>query len=199
MSIAHLLENFDLDPLNSGMMHLLHEDALEEQRLAAFEQGYSAGWEDAVTAQSEDHAHLEATLTRNLEDLSFTYHEALTQMTQSLEPMFQSLMTTVLPQTIEQGFGHHIVEQLTAMAEEQVAQPALLIVPAGAGAQLKPLLDQQSALPVQLVEEASLPPGQACLRVGTAERDVDCNAFLASITEAMDAFLYEAKEISLND
>ncbi|MCE8539845.1 ABC transporter ATP-binding protein [Ruegeria pomeroyi] len=196
MTIAHLLEDFEINLMDPSRLRRMDEDTLEEFRLAAFEQGYSAGWDDAVSARSEEQGQLNATLARNLEDLSFTYHEALSQMTQSLEPMFESLIGTVLPETLERSYTHHIVEQLKSMAREQVSQPALLIVPAGVSSALKPLLSEELSFPVQLVEESSLPAGQACLRIGTAERDINCSALLNSIGEAMDSFLQQAKEVS---
>ncbi|MCE8517699.1 ABC transporter ATP-binding protein [Ruegeria pomeroyi] len=196
MAIAHLLEDFEINLMDPSRLRLMDEDTLEEVRLSAFEQGYSAGWDDAVSARSEEQGQLNATLARNLEDLSFTYHEALGQMTQSLEPMFESLIGTVLPETLERSYTHHIVEQLKSMAREQVSQPALLIVPAGVSSALKPILSEELSFPVQLVEESSLPAGQACLRIGTAERDINCSALLNSIDEAMDSFLHQAKEVS---
>lgn len=196
MSIAHLLEDFEIHLMDPVQVRLIDEDGLEEIRLTAFEKGYAAGWDDAVQARSEDHGRITAALARNLEDLSFTYNEALSQMCLSLAPMFDSLVTRVLPQTMDKGFAHHVVEQLKSMAREQVAQPALLIVPSGVGAVLKPILDQEFSFPVQLVEESSLPEGQASLRMGIAERDIDCAALLTSISDAMDAFIYQAKEVS---
>ncbi|MEM7319047.1 MAG: ABC transporter ATP-binding protein [Pseudomonadota bacterium] len=199
MSIAHLLEDFDLNSLVAGRMHLVNEDMLEDHRLTAFEQGYAAGWDDAISAQSDEQQRISGALTKNLEDLSFTYQEALTQMTVSLEPMFTSLIGKVFPVALEQSYGAHIVEQLTDMAREQVAQPALLIVPPGISSALKPVLNREFSFPIQLVEETSLPPGQACLRVGTAERDLNCDALLESISEAMSAFLQQAKEVAQNE
>jgi flagellar biosynthesis/type III secretory pathway protein FliH len=196
MSIAHLLEDFEVSMTTAGRMQLISQELLEDERLASFEQGYSAGWDDAVAAQGESQAQLVAALSNNLEDLSFTYNEALSQMATSLEPMFDSLVQLVLPETMAQGFGQHIVEQLTEMATEQVAQPALLIVPKGVSRALKPILDRDFSFPVQLVEEATLPPGQASLRVGTAEREVNCSDLLDTISTAMSAFVYQAKEVS---
>ncbi|TMV06849.1 ABC transporter ATP-binding protein [Ruegeria sediminis] len=199
MTIAHLLERFDADPPAGGTMHLMREDALEEERLAAFEKGYAAGWEDALSAQEENRGQFVAALSRNLADLSFTYHEALARMTLSLEPMFQSLVRTVLPQTMAQGFGRHVVEQLQAMAEDQMAQPIELAVPPGASAELGPLLEREFPAPLRLAEDRALLPGQARLRVGAAERELDCRALLASIEQAMEAFIYQARQGSSHE
>ncbi|KUJ76495.1 ABC transporter ATP-binding protein [Ruegeria marisrubri] len=199
MPIAHLLEHFDADPRGGVTVHPMSEEALEEERLAAFERGYAAGWEDALSAQQVSRNRIEASLAETLETLSFTYHEALHRMTLSLEPLFHSLVKIALPQMLEQGFGQQIVTQLKEMAGDQMAQPVELVVPPGVGGELQPLLEREFSMPVQLIEDAALLPGQAGLRVGTAECEVDCRALLAAIDEAFDAFLYQAKEGALHE
>ena len=50
------LEVFDRAPASDGSMQPLVEvTAVEEAKVASFEQGYSAGWDDAVAAQQGDH------------------------------------------------------------------------------------------------------------------------------------------------
>ena len=198
MSIAHLLEDFNA-PAAGVAVHLLDEDALEEQRLAAFEQGYGAGWEDAVQAQEQTGTQLSSDLSATLSDLSFTYQEALTRMTLSLEPMFQSLVQTILPETIEHGFAKRLTEQLCDMAREQVDQPLQLTVPAGTSDQVEAMLPQDISPRPQVIEDVSLQPGQARLQVGIAQREVDCAALLSSIAATFDAYLFEAKEALSNE
>ncbi len=198
MSIAHLLEDFTA-PAAGVAVHLLDEEALEEQRLAAFEQGYGAGWEDAVQAQEQGGAQLSSDLSAALADLSFIYQEALTRMTLSLEPMFQSLIQVVLPETVELGFPARLTEQLCEMAREQIGQPMLLTVPEGAADQVQAVLPQDFTPLPKVVEDPSLQAGQARLQVGTACREVDCTALLASIAASFDAYLFEAKEALSNE
>ncbi|MFC3612653.1 ABC transporter ATP-binding protein [Lutimaribacter marinistellae] len=198
MTIAHLLQDFETDPLNADKVHLMSEEALEEHRLKAFDQGYSAGWDDAAAAQADQKTDVAAALARTLEDASFTYQEALAQLSAALDPMFKRLVDTVLPGALKDGYGMHLVEQLHEMARGQTSQPALVVVPNGAGAILKPLLEREFAMPVQIVEEASLPPGQASLRIGNAERAVDCDALMAALATALESFTYHAKEAAQN-
>lgn len=193
MTIAHLLEDFELGLSSSGSLRLMPSEKLEEHRASAFEEGYSAGWDDAITAQADDQTQISADLSQSLQDIGFTYQEALVQLTVSLEPLFQSLIDTVLPEILEKSFAGNIVQQLNDMAREQATQSALLVVPSGAGRSLKPLLDREFPFSLQLVEEASLPPGQACLRIGNDEREVDCDGLIAKVSEAVGAFLQQAK------
>ncbi|MES0825728.1 ABC transporter ATP-binding protein [Ruegeria sp. SCP11] len=193
MSIAHLLEDFTLQA-GGGKLHLLDEDALEEQRLASFEQGYSAGWEDAVQAQEQSRGQVSAELAKSLEDMSFTYHEAITRMTLSLEPMFQSLVNAVLPETLERSFAVRLVEQMSDMASDQIGQPMQIFVPTGCAIEVEDMLPQDLSAPTRVIEEPSLGAGQARLQVGILQREVDCSGLLASVAGAFDAYVFEAKE-----
>ena len=198
MSIAHLLEDFSAQA--SGVqVHLLDEEALEEHRLAAFEHGYKAGWEDALTAQEQSLDRTSAALAASLEDMSFTYHEALNRMSLSLEPMFEGLVRLVLPETLERGFGTRLVEQLCELAGEQIGQPMQILVPVGQGNGVGALVPPGLSPPPKVIEDSSLEPGTARLLVGMSQQEVDCNALLASISNAFDAYLFEAKKALSNE
>lgn len=198
MTIAHLLEDFTVQS-GGGKVHLLDEDALEEQRLAAFEQGYGAGWEDALQAQEQSQGQISSELGKSLEDMSFTYTEAITRMSLSLEPMFQSLTKLVLPEMVGRGFATRLVEQLSEMAREQIEQPMQIIVSAGCVAQVDALVPSSLSPRPKVIEDPALEPGQARLQVGLARSEVDCSAVLASVAQAFDAYVFEAKEALSNE
>lgn len=196
MAISHLLEDFSNRPQTGETARWVGEDEWEDHRLAAFEQGYSAGWDDAVRVQAEDQSRVSEALMRGLEDISFSYHEALAQMLASLEPLFRSLVDAVLPEAMARSFGHHIVAQLRQMAEQQASGPVVLVLPAGAGAAIRPMLERDFPMPVDLREDPALAPGRAFVRLGEAERELDCQRLIASLATAIEAFTYEAKEES---
>lgn len=198
MSIAHLLEDFNVNT-GSGAIQMLDEDALEELRLASFEQGYGAGWEDAVTAQEQGRCQVSEELSKALEDMSFTYHEAISRMTLSLEPMFQSLTQLVLPEIVERGFAARLVEQLCDMARAQMNQPMQIVVPEGRSDDVVALIPADLSPAPQVIEDPSLEAAQARLQVGTSRCDVDCSALLASVGRAFDSYMFEAAEALSNE
>lgn len=196
MAISHLLEDFGAGAASGNIMTLMSDVALEDQRLASFEQGYSAGWEDAFKAQENDQSRITGKLAENLGDLSFTYHEAVSHLMTSVEPVFHSIVNLVLPEIMAQTFGKQIVEQLCDMVRNQVSGPASLIVPVGVGATLTPILARDLTMQVDIVEDKSLEGGRAYIRLGSTEREIDNTALLASIRDALDAFSHQSnKEI----
>jgi flagellar assembly protein FliH len=194
MAITHLLEDFSTDVASGNIMKLVSDVAMEDQRLASFEQGYSAGWEDAVEAQEQDQTRITGNLASSLEDFSFTYHEAITQLLESIEPVFRSLVDLVLPNLMARTIGQHIVEQLGDMARNQAFGPATLVVPLGASAILHPILDQELPMPVRIVEDAEMDSGSAFLRLGSTESVLDSAALLETMRAAIDAFVYQNSE-----
>ena len=88
------LEEFSIK-IVSNDPKLMPETSFEEHRLEAYEQGYKAGWDDAATAQADDHTRISAGFARNLQELSFTYHEAKGQILGSLEPLLKEMVTKI--------------------------------------------------------------------------------------------------------
>lgn len=173
MSITHILENFgDMDE-SVGANKLISEVAIEDQRLTSFEQGYSAGWEDAISLQSKEHVRLSSSLVQSMQEISFSYHEALEQMLFSVEPVFRALVELALPEIMHKTLGHSIVEHLKKMACTQMKQPVELVVPAGVAAVLRPVLNQKLSVSIRLREDPSLGEGQVQFHFGKFEQELN--------------------------
>ena len=196
MGITHLLEDFGHVTVAPSLVNEISEEQVEEERLVSFEKGYTAGWDDAVTAKDKDTDRISATLASSLEDLNFTFQEAQSQLIESLDPMFKVLTSSVLTDTMAATFGHHIVDQMTEMAKFQTDQPMSIFVSPGEGAGVRALLPVAFATPVQVHEDESLAPGQAYLCVGSSEREVNSSALIESIHDSIDAFTYHVREDS---
>lgn len=197
MPIAHILEDFSMQTASQESNKLMSDVAIEDQRLASFEQGYTAGWDDAIDAQSNDQTRLTGKLAQNLQDVSFTYHEALSQMLSSIEPVFQAITESIVPEVIQETLVPLIVEKLSAMARMQAEQPVELVVPVGSGIALRPILAQEFSVPVMLREDPKLNEGQVQLKVGVTELEVDSFDLVEEIRSAVEAFEYTTRrEIS---
>lgn len=199
MTISHLLEDFSKSDGSQGPLKLMSQEELEDIRLASFEQGYSAGWDDSIKAQEAEQKRINEHLGKRLEDLSFTYHEALNQMTQAIEPVLRSLTNTVLPQVLHQTLGEHIVQELSKLAQMHANQPATVHVPSGMRAMLDDLISGEFSMPVAIVEDDAMEPDTTVLRIGMAETEINCDDLLSSISEKIDAFYYQINKEAVND
>ncbi|MEI4471371.1 FliH/SctL family protein [Frigidibacter sp. MR17.24] len=161
---------------------------IEEARLAGYEQGYTAGWEDAVAAQDRELESLRGDLGRNLRELSFSYQQARSHVLQSLEPLLVDMVAKVLPTLAREALGPMVIETLRPMAEAMAAGPVEITLNPASRATVETLLDREEAPPFRIREEPTLGEGQAYLRLGTNERQIDLDGTVAAIGAAVSAF-----------
>jgi flagellar assembly protein FliH len=162
--------------------------AIEEARIAAFEQGYSAGWEDAVAAQSDDQTRIRADLSRHLQALSFTYHEARLHLLRSLEPLLVEVATQILPPIAREALGPVILESLREPSSTLTGAAIGVRISPADRACIEPIL-ASAGFPVELRDEPSLAEGQAYLSWPGAEARVDLAKARDDILAALRAFI----------
>ncbi|MGR3756391.1 MAG: ABC transporter ATP-binding protein [Tranquillimonas sp.] len=163
------------------------ERALEAERLAAYDKGYGAGWEDAVRAASQDRDRIGQELADNLRDLSFTYHEARAHVMRGLAPLLTGVMEQVLPAAMRASFGQRLAEEIAELAEGPCDLPVHIVLAQGEAARVEPLLPETPGLPLELTEDTALVPGQAHLRLGRTEREIDLSGLLDTVAAGLAA------------
>ena len=123
------LEDFGVadaqDPGLSTQMPLPVSDTAAHD--AAYEQGYSAGWDDATGAGSEEQARIGASFARALQDMTFTYHDARAQVIDQLEPLLRAMITDLLPGLAEPALVAQILKQIQPLAESAADMPLELV------------------------------------------------------------------------
>ena len=98
MTARFLLEVFEHPDPGGGFGALSDAGAgAEDARLASFEDGYKAGWDDAIAAQDKETARIRADFARSLEDLGFTYTEAHRHVLNAIEPLLRDMVCKVMP------------------------------------------------------------------------------------------------------
>jgi flagellar assembly protein FliH len=185
------LESFD--PEGSAAAGAALAADAEERRLAAYESGYAAGWEDAVAAQAGDARRLREDLARNLRDLSFTYHEARAEVLKGLAPLLRAMIDQVLPETARATLGARIAEVVAAEAERLGSPPVQIVVAPADRAAVEAALPDSPPFDLALAVEPTLAEGQVHFRFGSEERVLDLPALLdrirALVTDLLDPSL----------
>lgn len=194
MTIAHLLQDFSSKDNGSGPFHLYSDDSLEDLRLSSFEQGYKAGWEDAVEAGTAEDGKASEALTHSLEDLSFSFHEARAQVVSSLEPLFSCLSEQLLPDLAAHGLRQTITGMLTGAATDCLDPHATLFVPTGQQGQFRDLQAQSLPMALDIEEDPCLTEDQVILKLGGQETALDANALVQAVRELFASTLFEAEE-----
>lgn len=168
---------------------------MEEAKLASFETGYTAGWEDAAAALSEGQSHIHADLARSLQGLAFTYHEARDHVLRALEPLLKEMVARLLPTLARETLGQVVVEVLRPLAAERAAVPLTLVINPASRAAVEAVVAVNPGLPLEIEDEPSLGEGQAYLRFGTSETRIDLDRAIAEIIAAVrDFFALSRKE-----
>jgi flagellar biosynthesis/type III secretory pathway protein FliH len=186
------LEVFGAEPPPETMV--IQAADLEEARLASFETGYTAGWDDAMAAQKEEQTAISADLARNLQTLSFTYHEARMHMLTALRPLFTTIVGKLLPELARESLAAVVVEQLTELGAGLAEAPVTIELHPSARPAVETLLDGRTAPPFHIVEEPTLGEGQVYLRLGQTETLIDLDRAAEELGAAVTGFFHSAEE-----
>lgn len=183
------LEVFDTAPAPDGSMRpLVEATAVEEAKVASFEQGYSAGWDDAVAAQQGDQSRIRADLARNLQSLSFTFQDARAHVLQAIRPLILQLVDRLLPEVARETLAPTVLDAVMPLAESLADAPLTLVLNPAVRAQVEDLVSQATGLPMVIDEEPTMPEGQVYIRLGTSETKVDLAQVTTDIAIAVRAF-----------
>ena len=187
MSIGDFLEDFS--PGVRRGTSAISEDEIESQKLDSFEKGYKAGWEDALKSLSEEQARISGDFARNLQDLSFTYHEAHAQVMQSMGPLLREIVDKILPVAMRETLGARIAEQLEELARKHGAQPMEIVTSPADMTAVNALLGEDFGFPVQAAVDDTLAEGQVFLRLAEEERQIDMASVLDTIRQGIDGLI----------
>lgn len=186
---APRLEVFDMGTASDGTLQpLVEASAVEEAKITAFEQGYSAGWEDAASAQQDDQTRIRADLARNLQSLAFTFQDARTHVLQAIRPLILEMANRLLPEVARETLAPTVLDALMPMADELADAPLTLVLNPAAREKVEALVAQATGLPMLIEEEPSLGEGQVYIRFGKSETKVDLTQVTADISAAVRAF-----------
>jgi len=186
---APRLEVFDTAPASDGTLQpLVEATAVAEAKIASFEQGYSAGWDDAVAAQQGDQTRIRADLARNLQSLSFTFQDARGHVLQAIRPLILEMVNRLLPEVARETLAPTVLDAVMPLADTLADAPLTLVLNPAVRGQVENLLAQATGLPMVIDEEPTMPEGQVYIRFGTTETKVDLAQVTTDIAIAVRAF-----------
>ena len=193
------LEVFDTTLAGDGRVQPLVEfSAVEEAKIASYEQGYSAGWEDATAAQNGDQSRIRADLARSLQSLSFTFQDARSHVLQAIRPLILEMTSRLLPEVARESLAPTVLDALMPMADDMADAPLTLVLNPAVRDRVEGLVAQATGLPMTIEAEPSLSEGQVYIRLGAKETKVDLDRVTADITAAVRAFFNTSAQDTRN-
>ncbi len=198
MRLQDFLEDFDGAAAFAPAQTRMSDDEVETLKLSAFEEGYRAGWDDAIKAQSDDRTRISSDFAQNLQDLSFTYHEAYSQVLNAMTPLLDDIVRSVLPKIAHEALGLHILEQLKAQSRAIGALGVEIVVSPENAEAVAGLLDQDFGFPLRVTEDETVAAGQADIRFGESEQQIDLSEVLTDVSAALQGFMHENRKKVVN-
>lgn len=169
-------------------------DVGDEARLASFDQGYTAGWDDALAAQDAETARMREELARTVADLGFTYREAHRHVLMALKPLLVDMVGKVLPSIARAALSEIVLELVMPVAGKAADRPMELVAHPSVIPVIEPVLAAQSVLPLGILPDEGLTPGQIRIRAAEGEQMVDLDGVVAAIGLAVSTFFEAAGE-----
>ncbi|WP_368185771.1 hypothetical protein [Aestuariibius sp. HNIBRBA575] len=153
-----------------------------------YEDGYSTGFEAGIAQAQATQDAISSEMLQVLSDLSFTYAQARHDLLKSLEPLFDSICTALLPALAQSSLGPQLVEFLLQNARDLSADPALVVSahPSEVAA-LKSHLNAQFDAPIQFEPDGSFEVGQVLLKHNENETIIDMTEAVENIIVSLSA------------
>jgi flagellar biosynthesis/type III secretory pathway protein FliH len=184
------LEVFHMNtPARASDIVVLGKVELEEMRLAGFDKGYAAGWDDATTAVNTDRSAVEAEVARNLQALAFTFQEARVHLLRGLKPLLTTMMGRLLPQLGQDLLCEHILETILPRAGQILEAPVNIHVNPNTRRSLEKLQAKAKGLALKVVEDTALSDGQVFIRFQDGEETlIDMDRAVSQIMAVVNSF-----------
>ncbi len=189
MTLAHLYQNFGGKAGGADGSGDAVDEALEEEKLKSFESGYQAGWDDAIKAQEDTRTHVSAEFARNLQEISFSYHEARAALKKDLGAFLAPVLQNLLPSVGRDGLSQHVLEHVTRLAQEHMERPVEIAVAPEKVETLTRAFDAEFEEPFKIVGDNGLSEDDVFVRLGTAEVMIDIEPWLQEIRDHVTAYL----------
>jgi len=154
-----------------------------------FEDGYKAGWDDAVAADHNTRNRVSAELAQSLDDVQFSFHEARAHLLKEIGPILSLIAEKALPTLAHSEFPKAIAA-IVQQALDQATEAALELAvhPVNLEA-VQNVLPDDPTTPITAVADTLLAEGQAILRTAQGEKMIDIDEVLTGIQNAIHDFL----------
>lgn len=157
---------------------LLDPFQAEQMREAAFEQGYAAGWQDALEQLRNEDALRQIAAQEAVQAIGFSYSEAHQALAGSFLELLQAILDRVMPEAARLSVQLFLGAELDALFAKHTRPAVQIFCAPGALVALKQVVAASSPAEIELVAEPSFSEAQVSLRIGDQERVINLDDLL---------------------
>ncbi|NBB98621.1 MAG: hypothetical protein GVY34_10735 [Alphaproteobacteria bacterium] len=181
MTMAFLkLESFDSDRVLEETTPITPHDA-ETLRARAFEEGYGAGWTDALDQMRNEDALRRGAAQEALQAVAFGYAEARAELESSFMDLAATMIATVLPDLTSEALRRLLERELRELVQRQFTGRLDVLCAPSVKDSLSQILAEIPGLDATLLEEESFSDAQVMIRVDQSTRLIDLDSVTAAL------------------
>lgn len=155
-------------------------------REAAYDDGYNAGWQDALSATRDEDDQRRATALEAVQAISFTYAEAHAALETAFLALTDQLLEQLLPQAAQLGLPALLRGELHRIAQQGASLPIELHCAPASSPALRSIIDTVKGVDIRVIEEPAFSDAQVSLRLGAQQRDIDFDSLTDQIRAAFE-------------
>jgi flagellar biosynthesis/type III secretory pathway protein FliH len=160
----------------------------ESDALETFDAGYKSGWADCANAEAEERRAVGAGLSTAVADAKLTQDAARRDVLAALGPLFDEVVSTLLPSIAAEAVVPTVLAELSALAEGQTIPRVEIHAAPNLCQTLERIVETESVADLVIKPEPAFGEGQVSIRTGTERRDLDMAAATARIAAAIAEF-----------
>lgn len=155
----------------------------EKLRETAYEQGYAAGWQDALEHMRNEDALRQIATEEALQAVSFSYHEAHGALQQAFMELVRAMLDTVLPEAVRMSVHDHLDAELRALVAQNTLTPIRIRCAPASVDTLTAIVAAVPSVQIELLAEPSFTESQVALSLDAQERVIDLDHVLEGLRE----------------
>ena len=140
----------------------------------------------------------EAEFERNIQNLAFTYNEAVDRVRGELKTFVGALLNSFLPEMTSDLLREHVRAELLKLADELIDVPIEIVTSPDCAGLIGEMLQSDFSLKVELAEDESLAPSQVFVRVAEREVEVNLAPLLGALKDQFEAVSKPEKGINVH-
>jgi flagellar assembly protein FliH len=160
-----------------------------------YQLGYAAGEAAAIAARAAEQGSLRNEVVQSIADINFGFDEAHHHILAQLGPLFNAMLTQILPATLSSGLVAALQDIAIAAAQQDADHPIVLRLPPDQLEAVQAALTDAAHPHMTFVADPTLNTHAAIAQTASTETALDLDTALSEISGVFDA-LPETKKRS---